>query len=218
MKDYYKILELDPRATLADIKKAYRKLALLHHPDRNNESKTAQARFDLIKEAYETLTNTDLKDLYLQKRWLHQAYHQKRDGAIIVPQDLLDRLLGFYRSNYYADYYRTDKKGLLGQMEKMINHPNIVMLNEHNDLKINTEIISLATTAMEILLPQDRIHLIKQLEKIHTGNRVGPQLSQKIKAAQKEINWGRYRIWVILALVLLFCGLIWLTGIRNPGA
>jgi DnaJ domain len=54
--DYYGILGLTPDATLADVKKAYRKLARQHHPDRNNADPGAIDRFRRITEAYEYLS------------------------------------------------------------------------------------------------------------------------------------------------------------------
>ena len=59
--DYYGILGLTPDATLADVKKAYRKLARQHHPDRNNADPGAIDRFRRITEAYEYLS-AHLKD------------------------------------------------------------------------------------------------------------------------------------------------------------
>ena len=54
--DYYSILGLTSEATLADVKKAYRKLARQHHPDRNNADPRAIDRFRRITEAYEYLS------------------------------------------------------------------------------------------------------------------------------------------------------------------
>ncbi len=56
-KDYYKILGLDKSAGEADIKKAYRKLAIVHHPDKNPDDEAAVDRFKDIGEAYETLSD-----------------------------------------------------------------------------------------------------------------------------------------------------------------
>lgn len=54
-KDYYKILGVDKTASQDDIKKAFRKLSVKWHPDRNNGSKEAEAKFKEIAEAYEVL-------------------------------------------------------------------------------------------------------------------------------------------------------------------
>jgi hypothetical protein len=59
--DYYGILGLTSDAPLADVKKAYRKLARQHHPDRNNADPGAIDRFRRITEAYEYLS-AHLKD------------------------------------------------------------------------------------------------------------------------------------------------------------
>src|SRR5579859_1042887 len=59
--DYYRILGLTSDATLADVKRAYRKLARQHHPDRNNADPGAVDRFRRITEAYEYLS-AHLKD------------------------------------------------------------------------------------------------------------------------------------------------------------
>ena len=57
-KDYYEILELPKNATESDIKKAYRKLALKWHPDKNPDNlQDAEIRFKEISEAYEVLSD-----------------------------------------------------------------------------------------------------------------------------------------------------------------
>lgn len=63
MKDYYKILELDRNASSEDIKKSYRKLAMIYHPDRN-QSPDAEAKFKDIAEAYDVLSNPEKKQNY----------------------------------------------------------------------------------------------------------------------------------------------------------
>lgn len=62
-KDYYKILEIPKNATDEDIKKAYRKLALKYHPDKN-KSPGAEERFKEVAEAYEVLSDKKKRDIY----------------------------------------------------------------------------------------------------------------------------------------------------------
>ena len=63
--DYYKILGIDRNAIDIDIKKAYRKLALKWHPDKNQDKKElASANFKIIAEAYEILSDTNKRNLY----------------------------------------------------------------------------------------------------------------------------------------------------------
>ena len=56
-RDYYKVLDVPKTATEAEIKKAYRRLAMKHHPDRNPNDKDAEELFKEAKEACEVLTD-----------------------------------------------------------------------------------------------------------------------------------------------------------------
>lgn len=64
MKDYYYILGVNSNATLDDIKKAYRKLSLKFHPDKNDGDEFFTERFKDILEAYETLSDTSKRTNY----------------------------------------------------------------------------------------------------------------------------------------------------------
>ncbi len=63
-KDYYKILGVDKNATQDEIKKAYRKLALKYHPDRNPGDKAAEEKFKEITEANEVLSDPEKRKKY----------------------------------------------------------------------------------------------------------------------------------------------------------
>ena len=63
-RDYYEVLGVPRSANEADIKKAYRQLALQHHPDRNPGNKEAEDNFKEASEAYEVLRDPEKRDLY----------------------------------------------------------------------------------------------------------------------------------------------------------
>ena len=63
-RDFYEILGVAKNASEEDIKKAYRKLAMKHHPDRNPDSKGAEDKFKEAKEAYEMLSDAGKREAY----------------------------------------------------------------------------------------------------------------------------------------------------------
>ena len=63
-RDYYEVLGVERTASEPDIKKAYRKLALANHPDRNPGDKEAEARFKEASEAYEVLSDAEKRQTY----------------------------------------------------------------------------------------------------------------------------------------------------------
>ena len=65
-RDYYEVLGVDKNVSPDDLKKAYRKLALKYHPDRNPGDKEAEEKFKEAAEAYDVLSNPDKKARYDQ--------------------------------------------------------------------------------------------------------------------------------------------------------
>ncbi len=80
-KDYYKILGVDKKASQEEIKKAYRKLAVKYHPDKNPGDKEAENMFKLINEANEVLGDPEKRKKYdtLGENW-NTYQHQQRSG------------------------------------------------------------------------------------------------------------------------------------------
>jgi molecular chaperone DnaJ len=77
--DYYATLEVGRDATAEDLKKAYRKLAMKYHPDRNPGDKQAEARFKEINEAYDVLRDEQRRAAY--DRFGHAAFEQGGMGG-----------------------------------------------------------------------------------------------------------------------------------------
>lgn len=79
-KDYYKVLGVEKKATQDEIKKAYRKLAVKYHPDKNKDNKEAENKFKEINEANEVLSDKEKRKKYdeLGENW---KYYQQSGGA-----------------------------------------------------------------------------------------------------------------------------------------
>lgn len=88
-QDYYEVLGIEKGASEDDIKKAYRKMAMQYHPDRNQGDKEAEEKFKIAAEAYEVLSDTDKRARY--DRFGHQGmrsndYHQYSNANDVFSQ------------------------------------------------------------------------------------------------------------------------------------
>ena len=102
-QDYYKVLGVDRKASETEIKKAYRKLALKYHPDRNPDDKKAEEMFKEISEAYAVLSDKDKRQQYdtFGSAKFHQRYSTEDifrgtdfGGFGFNPEDIFTHLFG----------------------------------------------------------------------------------------------------------------------------
>jgi curved DNA-binding protein len=82
-KDYYKVLGVDKKASQEEIKKAYRKLAVKWHPDKNKDSKQAEEKFKQINEANDVISDPENRKKYdeLGENWQQYAQAGAQPGA-----------------------------------------------------------------------------------------------------------------------------------------
>jgi molecular chaperone DnaJ len=86
-RDYYKILGLPKGASLSDIKKRFRQLALRYHPDRNPEDPSSEESFKLVAEAYHVLSDQKRRRLYDRKG--HQGLQEHGYRGFHRTEDVL---------------------------------------------------------------------------------------------------------------------------------
>jgi molecular chaperone DnaJ len=96
-RDYYEVLGLAKGASADDVKKAYRKLALKHHPDRNPGDKKAEEAFKEVAEAYEVLSDDQKRAKYDQ--FGHAAvsgatFQGQPGGGVHDPFDIFEQVFG----------------------------------------------------------------------------------------------------------------------------
>ena len=78
-RDYYEVLGVSRTASPDEIKKAYRRLAMKHHPDRNKDDTSAEGKFKEAKEAYEVLSDSEKRATY--DRFGHDGLSSARGGG-----------------------------------------------------------------------------------------------------------------------------------------
>ena len=111
-RDYYEVLGVDRNATPDELKKAYRKLALQYHPDRNPGDKEAEEKFKEAAEAYDVLSNPDKKARY------DQFGHAGMEGAYgqggMDMNDIFSNLGSIFGDLFGGSGFRTGFSGFGG--------------------------------------------------------------------------------------------------------
>lgn len=207
VKDYYKILELGPDASESDIRKAYRRLAMSHHPDKNPNDRVAEAIFQEVQEAYETLTDPQKKDAYLQLRWYEQSQGRRLTGLkALTPVNLLKDLLQLDKYISLQNPYHIDRQGLSAYLLQTLSPEVVDQLNTEADRGMVQEIVVTTLRPAKHLRPEEAEPVIERLRTL-TGR--DPQVENLIGRFEREINQRRMRDkWlfpVVLLVTIIIC-------------
>ncbi len=125
-KDYYEILAISRTSDANEIKKAYRKLAIKYHPDKNQGNKDAEEKFKEISQAYEVLSDHEKRTMY--DRLGHDSFTQSSRGSAASggssdfhdPFDIFSQVFGGSGS-IFEEFFGTNSTEN-NQRESLINH------------------------------------------------------------------------------------------------
>ena len=104
-RDYYTVLDVARTATEAEIKKAYRRLAMKFHPDRNPNDAEAEEKFKECKEAYEVLTDAQKRAIYDQHG--HEGLNARGGGGGFSASDAFSDIFG----DVFGDIFGGGRRG-----------------------------------------------------------------------------------------------------------
>jgi len=216
LKDYYSILELPPSASADEIKKAYRRLAHLYHPDKKGNDPYAAAQFVLIKEAYETLSNPVQKEYYLQQRWYAQSIGKKIKQEAITPVNVLKQMIELEKYVSKLDIHRMDQQGLFDYLQDTLSDTTIETVNSFNEPGINKEIVLFALKSGRTL-PYSLVSLFTtRLKKLTINDElIVKKVDQFVRHHKQTAYWEKRKVWIILLVVILICIGIFLTAANH---
>lgn len=213
LKDYYGLLEIPVSATHTEIKKAYRRLALQYHPDKNPKDPYAATQFAAIKEAYEVLTNPGKKEYYLQQRWYQQSTGSRRKQDVITPVNVLKQSLELEKYVSKLDVFRMDKTGLQQYLLDILTDDSIAQLRGFGEPVTIGEINRVLLRALQPLPAQYSRPVVEQLAKLVAGNLPAEQeLHTYTRKSDNRNRREKYSLLLIIAATLLLCLLIFLAG------
>lgn len=212
-KDYYKILEVSPAATHADIKKSYRRLALQYHPDKNFGNQLYEAKFKEISEAYKVLSNVKQREEYNRNRNQYTQTEKKKAEPQITAQTILTQTIDFRRKIAVLDPDRMNKLALFQQIQHILSRPNIAILQRNNDPKLNKRVIEEIMFCSRFLPFAHVERICFQLTAIAgTDNAMYRKIYNFSKEVRRRTTWNKYKVILAVILAIILCFAIYLAS------
>lgn len=142
-RDFYEILGVNKSASTDEIKKAYRKVAMQYHPDRNPGDKAAEEKFKEAAEAYEVLSDAEKKSQY--DRYGHAAVSGNGRGGYsgggMNMEDIFSQFGDIFGDDVFGNFFGNQRGGRPGQRHRGIRGSNLRV-----KLKLNFEEIAKGVT------------------------------------------------------------------------
>ena len=212
VKDYYRVLEIPQNARQEEIKKAYRKLAMQYHPDKNTGNPYAVQYFREIQEAYDVLSNPVKRSEYHQARWQFGSHSARNEPPVAPSADLIyQEALKIKKYVKQLDVFRMNQGALATQFEQLLNERHLSILQEAGRPVLTRDLVEVLLESMQPLRYSYWKSLIPSLIRLAgTNNQLLLEIRQAEKRKQREAAWDLYKPWILLLIVTLICVLIYI--------
>ncbi len=205
-KDYYQVLQLQPTASAADIRKAYRRLALEFHPDKNN-TQQASERFVIISEAYAVLSDPVQRKKYDLTRFTEQQITHPiastPEEVKLMSEALMNRIK---KSN--PDRINRDR--LANDLQAVLSVYHIQLLEKYKDEQQNELLVNNILFCLQHLEWRSCMQFTNTVLNIHGLNKTSiDRINRFVSIYRRNYYWDRYKILMALLIAIMICLLIY---------
>jgi len=190
MKDYYKILGVARNSSQNEIKKAYRLLAVQHHPDKNNGDKASEERFKEISESYLILGDVPKRNAYDYTRD-NRSHHSGRstsEPGQATPVTFLS-LFKRIKTKVLNAGGQINEFRLFTVIDDLLSDDTIRLLIKANDVITNNQIADEILISCVFLPYESRCIIHEKLLKLADGDlRFKQKIEILTKPAEKRLN------------------------------
>ena len=212
LKDYYSILHIPSSASMEEVKKAFRKLALLYHPDKNPDTRFATAKFAEIQEAYAVLGDRKKRTEYNYSRYFQSAGLSQQPLAGST-EDILGETFKLRNKVAGMDPFRIDRDQLYFDVSRILSDHNIHILAETSFTDIHKKIIHHLTESFQHLSFDHVKEVIGKLQKVHPEETLmQKELNEFLVHTRVQHYWNKYQSLIALMVAFIVCLFIYLSS------
>lgn len=210
VKDYYTTLGIPPSATQQEIKKAFRKLALQYHPDKNNGNYQSTARFTEIQEAYEVLSDVKRREEYHYQRWYIRSAGQSFVQRSLTPAEILaeSRLIKDYIDS--ISIFRVNYDLISGHIRQLLTGTTIGILQQQADATLKRSVIGNLLHATAPLPLRYQLPLNELFLRIDANDKeITESIAAALQRKKQREQWDRYKWIVVVVITAFICWLMY---------
>jgi molecular chaperone DnaJ len=181
LKNYYRILNLKPEATQAEIKKAYRLLAVKYHPDKNDGDSSSEERFKEIAEAYLILGDTAKRNAYDFSKGYRSSFRDSSAASQGQTPSTFLILFKKVKNRVLDSGGRINQNALFKVIDDLLTDENIRFLINYGDTGTTSIIIDDIVTSSTFLGNSKRAKLHIKLIQLADGHTWLTEKANKLK-------------------------------------
>jgi molecular chaperone DnaJ len=213
MKDYYKILGVGPASSAEEIKKAYRRLALRHHPDRNLGDRESEEFFKEIAESYEVLGDEDKrKDYDYRKSYGFSGRYTYSDPNADTTAATFLTIFRSIREKVFNANGHINEVALFNSINNVLTTDNLNFLVYTGDIRTNSLIMDEILISSVFLQDTSKTILYRKMIRLAHGD---PRMREKASVLanktdrpkkepeQSEISESTAYFFIFLMIVLI---------------
>ena len=205
-ENYYTILQVSPNASFEEIKKAYRKLAMQFHPDRQ-QSELTENKFLQIQKAYQVLSNPVERQKFHYSRF--HSLIQK--SSLNSSKELVTELKNIADISTAAGHFRIDEPLLEKQLKEILSEHNLLLMKHENEELLRNQFIYHLLSICSFLSYTSAIPFINSITIIATE-------AEKVKLYEYSKNkkrwhyWDTYKLLIAVGIAAILCLMIYFLG------
>ncbi len=210
MKDYYKILGVNPSADPQEIKKAYRSLAFRYHPDKNPDNSLSEAQFKEIQEAYAVVSDTAKRAKYDDERWLMGMGRKTQYQEAVTPTWLKNICIELNSSLATMDTYRMSQHALQAYILLILSDAHLGVLQQYADATTNNHIVTEIVKATKRLEVKYLDEITARLTTIASSDsNVSDAINSYVSERKRDARQEQLLPFVVILITIGLCLLMY---------